>query len=87
MPCVSLDPSFDRPLFVDRNQVKARDCGLCRKCRAPDSTVDHFVPLWTGGSDESENKQTLCAPCHDEKTAQEPLSAPMAFDQPIAEGH
>jgi len=55
----------------DRNQIKARDCGLCRKCGALGSVVDHIVPLWKGGSDEPENKQTLCDPCHDAKTAQE----------------
>ncbi|GGY77247.1 hypothetical protein GCM10007388_07530 [Pseudoduganella plicata] len=30
----------------DRNQIKARDCGLCRKCGALGSVVDHIVLLW-----------------------------------------
>ncbi|WUR15699.1 HNH endonuclease signature motif containing protein [[Empedobacter] haloabium] len=55
----------------DRAAIKARDCGLCRKCGALGSVVDHIVPLWKGGSDEPENKQTLCDPCHQDKTAQE----------------
>jgi 5-methylcytosine-specific restriction protein A len=55
----------------DRAAIKARDYGLCCKCGALGSVVDHIVPLWKGGSDEPENKQTLCDPCHAEKTAQE----------------
>lgn len=60
----------------DRNEIRARDCGLCVRCRrlgrvSIGKVVDHIVPLWLGGSDEPGNKQLLCHPCHDEKTAQE----------------
>lgn len=60
----------------DRNEIKERDCGLCQACaRAGRTTVgsvvDHIEPLWKGGSDEAANKELLCIPCHDEKTARE----------------
>jgi 5-methylcytosine-specific restriction protein A len=60
----------------DRNKIKKRDNGLCVLCLAmgrvsAGRVVDHRIPLWDGGSDEDENKQTLCHPCHDAKTAQE----------------
>lgn len=60
----------------DRNQIKERDCGLCQACKRKGRTtvgsvVDHITPLWKGGSDEPENKELLCVPCHDVKTAGE----------------
>jgi 5-methylcytosine-specific restriction endonuclease McrA len=60
----------------DRRKIKERDNGLCVLCLAAGrvslgAVVDHRVPLWNGGSDEDENKQTLCHLCHDEKTARE----------------
>ena len=60
----------------DRNNIKSRDCGLCQACRRQGRVslgrvVDHIIPLWNGGSDEDENKELLCHPCHDAKTARE----------------
>jgi 5-methylcytosine-specific restriction protein A len=60
----------------DRQRIKTRDYGLCVMCQAAGrvsigAVVDHRIPLWNGGSDEDDNKQTLCHPCHDEKTALE----------------
>ncbi len=60
----------------DRDAIKARDCGLCQRCQRAGkvtvgSVVDHIVPLWQGGSDEDSNKELLCDPCHDTKTAGE----------------
>jgi 5-methylcytosine-specific restriction protein A len=60
----------------DRQRIKERDCGLCVRCQKEGrvslgKVVDHIVPLWAGGSDEDENKQLLCDPCHDAKTARE----------------
>lgn len=60
----------------DRNNIKRRDCGLCQACKrlskvSLGAVVDHIVPLWQGGSDEDSNKELLCNPCHDAKTAQE----------------
>ncbi|WP_442920695.1 HNH endonuclease [Massilia sp. DD77] len=60
----------------DRERIRARDCGLCQECKRQGRTtlghpVDHIVPLWNGGSDDDSNKETLCVPCHDAKTARE----------------
>ncbi|MBB4619137.1 HNH endonuclease [Sphingomonas abaci] len=49
---------------------------FCRICvEAGRSTlsvvVDHIKRLADGGSDERPNKQALCKPCHDAKTASE----------------
>jgi 5-methylcytosine-specific restriction protein A len=60
----------------DRNEIKTRDCGLCQACKRNGTTtvgsvVDHITPLWAGGSDERSNKELLCHPCHDAKTASE----------------
>lgn len=60
----------------DRNQIKQRDCGLCQECKrngrvSLGGPVDHIIPLWAGGSDEGRNKELLCHPCHDAKTARE----------------
>lgn len=61
---------------IDRNRIRARDMGLCQECvrqgtPGPGWLVDHIVALWEGGSDEDENKQTLCKRHHDEKSADE----------------
>ena len=60
----------------DRNRIRARDCGLCQECQRKGRAtiggpVDHIIPLWKGGSDDESNKEVLCVPCHDAKTARE----------------
>jgi 5-methylcytosine-specific restriction protein A len=60
----------------DRQRIRARDNGLCQECLRKNRVstghpVDHIVPLWKGGSDDDSNKETLCDPCHDAKTARE----------------
>lgn len=60
----------------DRNRIRARDHGLCQECKRQGRTslgaaVDHIRPLWAGGSDEDTNKELLCQPCHDAKSARE----------------
>ncbi len=60
----------------DRERIRARDCGLCQECKRRGKTtlgaaVDHIIALWKGGSDEDDNKELLCIPCHDAKTARE----------------
>jgi 5-methylcytosine-specific restriction protein A len=60
----------------DRNRIRLRDCGLCQECKrrgrvTGGMAVDHIVPLWKGGSDDDANKELLCQPCHDAKTARE----------------
>ncbi|MCI4653114.1 MAG: HNH endonuclease [Sphingomonas aquatilis] len=59
----------------DRAAVLA-DEPLCRRCLAngrtePSTVVDHIIRLADGGSDERGNKQGLCTPCHDAKSAEE----------------
>ena len=52
-----------------RRAVLARD-PVCVACyQLPSRHVDHIVPRRAGGSDEPENLQGLCAPCHARKTA------------------
>ena len=33
--------------------------------------VDHVQPLWAEGNDDDSNRQTLCIPCHKDKTFNE----------------
>ncbi|PZQ56259.1 MAG: endonuclease [Novosphingobium pentaromativorans] len=59
----------------DRRQV-LREEPFCRRCledgkHVASDVVDHIVPLAEGGSDDRENKQGLCDPCHDAKTRDE----------------
>lgn len=59
----------------DRAQVLAEEpfCRECLKCgkEIAAEMVDHIMPLAWGGSDERTNKQSLCHPCHDEKSKNE----------------
>lgn len=46
---------------------------LCVMCQAEGRTtvatqLDHIMPLYKGGKDEPENRQSLCDVCHDVKT-------------------
>lgn len=43
----------------------------CKGYVRPAAVVDHVIPLWEGGADDESNYQSLCNPCHDEKTAAE----------------
>lgn len=63
-----------------RIRILKRDCGLCQVClRAGDVTkadsVDHVVPKAEGGTDDDDNLQAICDPCHAIKTAQESARA------------
>jgi 5-methylcytosine-specific restriction protein A len=53
---------------------------LCRPCLAADRVsasiqVDHITPLSEGGSDDRSNKQGICIPCHEAKSAAERAAA------------
>ena len=46
---------------------------LCVSCQAKGivttaSQVDHITPLFKGGTNDVENLQALCYPCHKDKT-------------------
>lgn len=61
-----------------RLRVLRRDCGLCQPClRANRVTlaqqVDHIIPKAEGGSDDMENLEAICAPCHNVKTQRESM--------------
>lgn len=47
-----------------RGAVFERGKNLCRKCGRPGTDIDHIE----GSSNEMENLQVLCRPCHNEKT-------------------
>ena len=53
---------------------RLRNEPLCRHCKANGIiraavTPDHIIPLHKGGTDTDDNCQSLCAECHDSKTA------------------
>jgi len=59
----------------ERRQVLDEE-PYCRHCLEQGlyvaaDVVDHIKPLAEGGTDDRENKQSLCNPCHDEKTKRE----------------
>jgi 5-methylcytosine-specific restriction enzyme A len=63
-----------------RVRILKRDCGLCQPClRNSEVTkatqVDHIVPKAEGGTDDDDNLQAICSPCHTAKTAQESARA------------
>ena len=56
--------------------VLTRDDHLCQACLShdrvtPANQVDHIVPRAKGGTDDMDNLQALCKPCHDAKTKTE----------------
>lgn len=63
-----------------RTAIMQRDMYLCQPCKALDKTtpatqVDHVKPKCQAGTDDSDNLQAICAPCHDAKTAKEAATA------------
>ena len=57
-----------------RAQAMRRDMYLCQPCKragrvTPASAVDHIMPKAKGGADDLANLQSICGPCHDDKTA------------------
>lgn len=56
--------------------VLTRDDHLCQACLSrdrvtPANQVDHIVPRAKGGTDDMDNLQSLCKPCHDAKSKTE----------------
>lgn len=59
-----------------RLRILKRDNGLCQVClKAGQLTqaqhVDHITPKAEGGTDDEGNLQSICEPCHNEKTKAE----------------
>ncbi|WP_213778866.1 HNH endonuclease [Caballeronia sp. dw_276] len=63
-----------------RTRILTRDCGLCQPCLREQrvtkgDAVDHIVSRAEGGSDDENNLQAICKPCHAAKTALESARA------------
>jgi 5-methylcytosine-specific restriction enzyme A len=61
---------------VEQRKRRLKAEPLCRRCKAKGfitlATVwDHILPLVLGGTDDDENGQPLCDPCHVAKTAED----------------
>lgn len=56
-----------------RERIIAQHGARCYCCQAEGVPldIDHWVPLFLGGSEDDENLRPLCQPCHRKKTAQE----------------
>lgn len=66
-----MSPGFDGRLFHDR--LKARDGDLCVYCvESPGDTVDHMVPVSSGGTDEIDNLALSCGACNCGKAGRMP---------------
>lgn len=59
-------------------------CRLCRKrgVIVPSVVPDHIEPLSQGGSDDDDNIQCLCEPCHSLKSAREDTAHEAAANYP-----
>ena len=64
---ISFSTSFRLSLFLKRKGI----CSVCSlKIDAGKAwDIDHVIPLALGGTNEAENLQILCKPCHQSKTA------------------
>ena len=71
---------YGRQWERQREAILARDMGLCQPCQraervTPAREVDHIVPKAEGGTDDPDNLQAICIPCHQAKTAEEAARA------------
>lgn len=62
-----------RPWQRLKHAVHVRDGWTCCKCQRVTMNLecDHIVNKAQGGTDDLDNLQSLCKPCHDEKSRQE----------------
>ena len=59
-----------------RKRILARDKYLCQQCKrngriTAGNQCDHIKPKAQGGTDDEQNLETLCRPCHEAKTISE----------------
>lgn len=56
-----------------RKRILVRDMYTCCECGDVSTylVIDHIVPLHLGGRETDENRQCLCVPCHEIKSAGE----------------
>lgn len=69
-----------RKWMAIRQRILTRDRFICCECKRkgtirPADKVDHITPLSKGGTDDEDNLESLCNPCHDTKTAREAAEA------------
>ncbi|MBE7508498.1 MAG: HNH endonuclease [Planctomycetia bacterium] len=57
-------------MFLANNPLCVDPFGVHGKWPVVAMHVDHIVPRSTGGTDEWDNLQGLCGPCHSRKTVQ-----------------
>lgn len=63
---------FDREVIFDRDGWLCQECGI--QCNTPDpydrtaATIDHVIPLSSGGEHSRRNVQTLCLSCNSRKS-------------------
>ena len=67
---------YDYQWVKRRAEVLKRDAYLCQPCLSkgrptPATEVDHIDPKAQDGSDDYENLQSICTPCHKAKTQAE----------------
>lgn len=62
-----------RPWRRLKDKIHSRDGYACCKCGLVTMKLelDHIVNVAQGGSDDESNLQSLCPPCHKEKTLKE----------------
>ena len=63
-----------------REAVMRRDGYLCQECKRNGrlkeaKEVDHIIPLHLDGTDSPDNLESICSPCHAQKTAREAAEA------------
>lgn len=61
-----------------RLRILQRDLYQCQACKlggriTPAREVDHRINKASGGTDDPDNLQSLCRPCHDAKTERETI--------------
>jgi len=78
---IRISPAFARLFVFRRDRGVCAQCGI--KCDTPNPwrsrrltvegwAADHIVPVWRGGGECGlDGYQTLCADCHNEKSATE----------------